>query len=236
MKSYQSVPIVECGEKLVAIPLERFVVASPHPYEKLGAPYGMRSPYYVRHGVLNGLIVAQEELKKLSPGSKLFIFDAFRPVEVQQFMVDYTFESVLREKGLDVATLSTAEKDAIWQEVYQFWAIPSFDPKTPPPHSTGAAIDVTLLDAEGNAINMGGEIDEVSPRSHPNYYAKSTVPQESQYNFYRQLLNQIMEKGGFRRHPNEWWHFCQGDQMWAWLCNSENPDSPTEARYGRVSE
>ena len=24
-----------------------------------------------------------------------------------------------------------------------------------------------------------------------------------------------MENAGFKNYPNEWWHFCYGDRMWA---------------------
>ena len=41
MKPYQKIPILECGEPLVPIPLEQFAIESPHPYEKLGASYGI---------------------------------------------------------------------------------------------------------------------------------------------------------------------------------------------------
>ena len=43
-----------------------------------------------------------------------------------------------------------------------------------------------------------------------------------------------MFAAGFQRHPNEWWHFSLGDQMWAWLSNQENPTHLVVARYGRV--
>ena len=50
-KPYQRIPIQDCGEPLVPIPLEQFAIVTPHPYAALGAPYGERSPYYVRAGV-----------------------------------------------------------------------------------------------------------------------------------------------------------------------------------------
>ncbi|MHC5829729.1 MAG: D-alanyl-D-alanine dipeptidase, partial [Nostoc sp.] len=42
MRAYHQIPIFECGEPLIEIPLELFAVESPHPYEKLGAIYGDR--------------------------------------------------------------------------------------------------------------------------------------------------------------------------------------------------
>lgn len=230
MKPYQQIPIQECGEPLVPIPLDKFAFVSPHPYQKVGADYGGRSPYTLRRGVLNALVTAETWLQQHHPGWQIQIFDAYRPVEVQQYMVDYTFATALRSQGL---IASPEDKQKIWEQVYQIWAVPSLDPATPPPHSTGAAVDVTLVDATGNPVDMGSEIDELSARSQPNYYTSRTV-QERQYSDHRQLLKQVMEAGGFCRHPGEWWHFSLGDQMWVWQRNLEEPETARQARYGRV--
>ncbi len=233
MKPYQHIPIIECGEPLVPIALEKFAVESPHPYQKLGAPYGKLAPYYLRFSVLDSLITAQTKLQQLRRGWHIQIFDAYRPVEVQQFMVDYTFTTALQAQGL-TSQATAAQQQGIWEQVYQMWAVPSFNPDTPPPHSTGAAVDVTLVDENGETVDMGGAIDELLARSHPDYYANATNPLEQQYHTHRQLLRDIMYSSGFRRHPLEWWHFSKGDQMWAWLCQQENPTHPIVARYGRV--
>ena len=234
MKPYQQIPILECRDPLVPIPLSKFAVESPHAYEKLNAPYGERSPYYLRQGVLNALIAAQTNLQQQHPGWHIQIFDAYRPVAVQQFMVDYAFAELVQIQGLNIAELTAEQRQVILEQVDQFWAMPSPNPATPPPHSTGAAVDVTLVDETGKTVDMGSPIDEISARSHPHYFAQSTNPIEQQYHTHRQLLSDIMRSTGFQRHPNEWWHFSLGDQMWAWLGHQENPNSPTIARYGRA--
>ncbi|MEC4892079.1 MAG: M15 family metallopeptidase [Oscillatoria sp. PMC 1051.18] len=236
MKPYQQIKISESGEPLVAIPLERFAIESPHPYVKLGADYGGVNPYYLRLGVVKALVTAQNYLEQLFPGGKILIFDAYRPVAVQQFMVDYTFAQVLQERGLRKENLSEPESQAIWQEVYQLWAIPSLDPAMPPPHATGAAVDVTLVDEEGKIVEMGSEIDELSPRSQPLFYAQDSSSEGKKYHANRELLHQVMLKAGFQRHLGEWWHFSLGDQMWAWLHEQANPGDNFVARYGRVAE
>lgn len=234
MKPYQQIPIVECGESLVPIPLEQFGVESPHPYAKVGAPYGERSPYYLRESVLKRLIQAQSQLQQSYPKWRIQIFDAYRPVEVQQFMVDYTFTETVQARGLNQDELTEEQRQAILEQVYQIWAVPSFDSATPPPHSTGAAVDVTLVNERGEPIDMGSPIDEMSARSHPDYFANSTDPAEQQYHVHRQLLRDVMLSASFLRHPNEWWHFSFGDQMWAWLNNQANLTNSEKARYGRV--
>ncbi|MBD2409591.1 D-alanyl-D-alanine dipeptidase [Nostoc calcicola FACHB-389] len=234
MRPYHQIPILECGEPLLKIPLELFAVESPHPYEKLGAPYGDRSPYYLRQSVIENLIAAQSYLELLHPKWQIQIFDAYRPIAVQQFMVDYSFAQAVQERGLIEAKLSPNQRQEIWQAVYEIWAVPSLDEKTPPPHSTGAAVDVTLVDDTGEIVDMGSPIDEMSERSHPDYYANSDRPEAPKYHAHRQLLRDVMLKAGFQRNPREWWHFSFGDQMWAWLNNQSNPANPVSARYGRL--
>jgi zinc D-Ala-D-Ala dipeptidase len=224
MRPYHQIPIIESGEPLVKIPLELFAVESPHPYEKLGANYGVHSPYYLRETVIEKLIQAQNYLQLLHPHWYIQIFDAYRPVAVQQFMVDYSFGEALRNRGLTETELSPQQREEVWEAVYEIWAVPSLEMKTPPPHSTGAAVDVTLVDENGQVVDMGSPIDEMSERSHPEYYAKSN----QQYDANRQLLRDVMLKAGFQRNPREWWHFSFGDQMWAWLCHQGT------ARYGRL--
>lgn len=233
MKPYQRMTIIECGEPLVPIPLEQFAIESPHPYAKLGAPYGDISPYYLRQSVLAALEISQKQLQQWHPGWRLQIFDAYRPLAVQQFMVQHTFAEVTRAEQINPNNLSEEQQQAIWQQVDQIWSVPSSNPMTPPPHTTGAAVDLTLLDATGQKVNMGSAIDELSPRSDPDYYANQP---EFSYHKYRQLLRDVMQSAGFQRHPGEWWHFSLGDQMWAWLCNQKNNSHNFTARYGSVGD
>ncbi len=233
MKPYQQVAIADCGEPLVELPAAEFVRVEPHPYAVLGAPYGDRSPFFVRQGVLERLRLAQANLQNHCPGWRIQVFDAYRPIAVQQFMVDYTFQDLVRSQGLDPATLSDAQQHDLWQQVYQFWAVPSDNPATPPPHSTGAAVDVTLLDASGQPADMGSPIDELSPRSYPDYFAPWADPASADYDparaiahQNRQRLARALQSAGFCRHPHEWWHFSFGDQLWAWLKNSDSSDRP----------
>jgi D-alanyl-D-alanine dipeptidase len=237
-KPYQSIPIQDCGEPLVPIPLDRFAAEQPHPYERLGANYAGKSPFCLRKRVLDALIAAQDKLQhidaQIDAQIRLLIFDAYRPIAVQQFMVDYSFAIAVQAQGLTPETLTPAQKQAIWEQVYQIWALPSDNPHTPPPHSTGAAIDLTLIDKQGQPLEMGGAIDEMSLRSQPHYYLDFPDPRAALYHQRRELLNQIMQSAGFVRHPGEWWHFSLGDQMWALQQRQQDIDPLAIAIYGRV--
>lgn len=233
-KPYLQIPIQDCGEPLVPINYPPVRLTLPPPYQQLGADYGGRSPYVLRSGVLAALVRAQEALTRRKPGWKLRLFDAYRPVAVQQFMVDYTFRQILDRDGLDPSALSAAQREEVLTEVYTIWALPSHDPLTPPPHSTGAALDLTLADEADQVVDMGGEIDELSPRSQPNYHSQRPEPESQLYRANRELLNQVMESAGFLRHPGEWWHFSLGDQLWAWQMKERYPQANFRARYGRA--
>jgi D-alanyl-D-alanine dipeptidase len=234
-KPYQSIPIQECQEPLAAIPCEPFAFTRPHPYVVLGAPYGQDSPWMLRQGVLAALLAAQEELGRLRPGWRLKLFDAYRPVAVQAFMVwrEFRSQAALLGRPLagyrDLAQLRAGDAvlyEQLAQTVFEFWSLPSDDPLAPPPHSTGAAIDLTLQDAAGREVDMGSPIDETSERSYPDHYAAADSPPLRAFHERRTLLGAVMGAAGFSRHGNEWWHFSLGDQLWAWTLGKP------AARYG----
>jgi D-alanyl-D-alanine dipeptidase len=233
MKPYQQIPIEECGEPLVLIPTAEFAVVTPHPYQAIGAPYSQRSPYWLRQSVVTALLNAQVTLQQQRSGWRIQIFDAYRPISVQQFMVDYTAQELARQQGQEFSALSASLQAVIMSEVYQFWALPSLDPHTPPPHSTGAAVDITLVDAAGQVVDMGSPIDEVSERSHPDYFQQQSHPSNQIIHIHRMLLRDVMDRAGFAPHPNEWWHFSLGDQLWAWQLSCHTGEAHV-ARYGWI--
>lgn len=235
LKPYQEIPIADCGEPLVAIPRDRFALVLPHPYEQAGAPYGDRSAFFLRRGVLDRLSQVQQNLSAIAPGWRLQLFDAYRPVAVQAYMVNYSFDELLAVDGLDRDQLTPDQANGYWSKVYQFWARPSGDPATPPPHSTGAAIDLSLVDGSGQVLDMGSPIDEMSERSFPNYFADSTDSEGQRYHHNRQRLGDLMAQSGFRRHQNEWWHFSYGDQYWTWLGREAGDKTCRSAIYGAAA-
>ena len=216
-----TMPIKDEGEPLVGLDGAELSLATPHPYEALGAPYGGVSPWALRRGVVARLLAAQRALASARPGWRLHVLDALRPLAVQRFMVELTDRQLQRdEPQLD------AEGRAA--RVRQFWAMPSEDPATPPPHSTGAAVDVTLVDAEGRVVDMGSPFDEPTERSYPMHFAAAVDEAGRRAHEHRELLGRVLREAGFRRHPREWWHFSYGDQAWAAETNAP------AALYGRT--
>ena len=135
MRPWNSIPITEVDEPLQKIPTA-LLRLEPHPYAALGAPYGPdASPFRLRQGVVTRLLQAQQELQKEQPGWSLAIFDAWRPVAVQRFMVRHSLVAECGRIGINPDHPSL-ERDRAEAAVGRFWAPPSDDPATPPPPST----------------------------------------------------------------------------------------------------
>ncbi len=234
-RPWATIPIEDAGDPLEPLPsaLRRL---EPHPYAALGAPYGRAgSPFRLRPELNRRLLQAQELLRRQRPGWGLAIFDGWRPLAVQAFMVEHAIACSCRERGIDPAVAGAA-RQAVVAEVGRFWAPPHADPSAPPPHSTGGAVDLTLADGDAAPLDMGSAIDAIGAVSEPDHFLQAShncrdpelLARYRQWHQRRSLLRQVMEQAGFAQHPNEWWHFSWGDQLWAW-----QRGEPV-AHYGRM--
>jgi len=76
------------------------------------------------------------------------------------------------------------------------------DPHLGSHHSRGVAVDLTLVDADGEPLDMGTVFDAMEERSHQFY---PDLPADVQRN--RLLLLGIMLGAGFQAIDTEWWHY-----------------------------
>ena len=227
MKIWNKIPIKDNGDKLIAIPscLKFF---DPHPYSHLGAPYKDKTSIWkLREEVVNRLVKVNDYLISKS-SFNLLIYDSWRPLEVQEFMFKRAFLLECEKSNIDISFENIKSYPSILKKVEKFWAYPSHDTKCPPPHSTGGALDVCLSDKDGNLVEMGSMVDQMDETSNPNFYANIKNEEAIIWNGRRNLLREIMTKFGFAQHPNEWWHFSYGDQLWAWKNKKAN------ALYGKI--
>jgi zinc D-Ala-D-Ala dipeptidase len=194
-------------------------------------------PYWQRiDGATDKLLLratVAEKLKNVnqrvaSAGLELFLFDAWRPRAVQAYFHDVWMPQEL--KGRD-PSLSGAR---LTEEVQRYWAAPSADENSPAPHATGGAVDLTLRWKGGEALWMGSLFDDVTALAARDRF-ESLAPenfsfsdQEARAN--RRLLHWLMTEEGFAGHPEEWWHFSWGDQMWAALTGAQ------AAHYGLAQD
>ena len=77
------------------------------------------------------------------------------------------------------------------------------DPRRGSPHSMGAAVDLTLVDAaDGGEVDMGTGFDDMRPAS---WHGDTDIPVPAQRN--RTILLGLMTAAGFDFYRNEWWHY-----------------------------
>ena len=227
MKIWNKIPIKDNGDKLIAIP-SYLNFLDPHPYFHLGAPYkDKNSIWKLREEVINRLVKANDYLI-LKSGFCILIYDSWRPLEVQEFMFKRAFLLECEKLDIDASLENMKSYPSILKKVEKFWAYPSNDSSCPPPHSTGGALDVCLSDKDGNLIQMGGNVDLMDETSNPDFYENIKNEEAIIWKSRRNLLKGVMTKFGFAQHPNEWWHFSYGDQLWAWRNKKE------KALYGKI--
>lgn len=106
-------------------------------------------------------------------GYSLKVFDAFRPLSVQKTMWEIYPDS-------------------------RYVANPANGSR----HNRGAAVDLTLIDKNGNELDMGTPYDDFTEKAHYDYEGLTDNQKEN-----RKILKEAMEKFGFEPLSTEWWHF-----------------------------
>lgn len=76
------------------------------------------------------------------------------------------------------------------------------DPRTGSRHNRGAAVDLTIIDSQGNELEMPTPYDDFTERAWQTY---EDLPDAAKKN--RALLKEVMMRHGFLPIQSEWWHF-----------------------------
>jgi zinc D-Ala-D-Ala dipeptidase len=76
------------------------------------------------------------------------------------------------------------------------------NPKSGSNHNRGLAIDLTVIDVNGNELPMGTGFDNFTDTAHHSF---TSLPAYIMHN--RKLLKTTMEQYGFKALETEWWHF-----------------------------
>lgn len=119
---------------------------------------------------------ANEELMEM--GYHLKVWDAYRPLSVQKIFWDIIPDSRY------VANPNTGGSK----------------------HNRGTAVDVTLVDMDGNELEMPTGFDDFSDKAARS---NKNVPETVKKNV--ELLTNVMVKHGFTTISTEWWHYNDSD-------------------------
>ena len=139
---------------------------------------------YLHPDAAQALKKCQQRLKQMRPDLSLIIYDAARPMSVQQKMWD-----VVKGTSKNIYVSNPANGGGL--------------------HNYGFAVDITICNEQGDSIPMGTKIDYMGRAAHPEFedemVRKGVITQEAVNN--RRLLREVMSAGGFKVLKTEWWHF-----------------------------
>ena len=139
---------------------------------------------YLHPDALKSLLKAQRLLREQHPTYRLIVYDAARPMSVQQKMWD-----AVKGTPRYIYVSNPARGGGL--------------------HNYGLAVDVSILDGNGTPLPMGTPVDYLGKEAHitdeATLVAQGKITQEEQEN--RLLLRRVMKEAGFRTLPTEWWHF-----------------------------
>lgn len=141
---------------------------------------------YLQKDVAKRLSACQEYLETINPNYSLLVYDAIRPVSVQQKMWDALDSIPPDERSKFVS-----------------------NPQNRSNHNFGAAIDLTICDENNKPLDMGAGFDDIRKIAYPSYedfYLKTGELKQSQLEN-RKLLRKVMKSQGFENITTEWWHF-----------------------------
>lgn len=146
--------------------------------------YGDLREAYLHPQAAEALVKAQRRLKALRPDLSLKVYDAARPMTIQQRMWDK-----VKNTPKDFYVSNPAHGGGL--------------------HNYGLAVDITLCDLRGDSLPMGTRVDAMTPLSHidreAELVAARRISRQAQLN--RELLRSVMQFAGFRPLRTEWWHF-----------------------------
>lgn len=189
-----AVPIEDCGELLVEVPLEPGLAPAPAYFARgiTAAPERV----LVRSGVLDAL---RRAAALLPDGVGLLVWDGLRSLQTQAAIVA-DFRNSLPPEGRDELVARYLSSPPASQSAYL---------ADPPPHTTGGAVDLSLCDEENQPLDMGAEFDEfreVAWLAHFETPGRGGSHDEL-YRDRRRTLYWAMMTAGFAPYPWEYWHY-----------------------------
>jgi D-alanyl-D-alanine dipeptidase len=152
---------------------------------------------YVREQVA---VMCEAAALSLPEGYFLGLVEGWRPIGRQQRIYDFVWKCAIE-------AFPHRDHAALRRTVCR-WVAPT-DQKAPPGHCTGAAVDVWLVDENGEEIDVSSPFDRF--KSAPTYSLE--LSENATRN--RMILVDAMLGAGFSNCRDEWWHYSYGDAGYA---------------------
>lgn len=109
-----------------------------------------------------------------------------------------------KEQGLKIKVFDAYRPRTVQEALWAFCPNPDYimPPDKGSCHTRGVAIDLTLIDKNGQELDMGTPFDDLTSQSHHGAANLSPEVAENRY-----LLLGIMMSAGWDFFQNEWWHY-----------------------------
>jgi D-alanyl-D-alanine dipeptidase len=113
-------------------------------------------------------------------------------------------QKVLQREGLGLKMFDCFRPRPIQWKLWEKVPDPRYvsDPRKGSMHNRGAAVDLTIVDTDGQELDMGTGFDFFGQRA---YHTFTDLPEEILAN--RAKLKALMEAHGFKSIRTEWWHY-----------------------------
>ncbi|MGW2474382.1 M15 family metallopeptidase [Streptomyces sp. NPDC001665] len=188
-----AIPVAECGERLVDVRTTGSLLVDARKQDPAD------SFAYLREGVLDRLLKAQARLPQ---DLRLLFVEGYRAPSLQRkYFEEYASQ------------LRAVHPEWSAQQIHSA-ASRYVSPPDIAPHSAGAAVDLTLADADGNELDLGTRMNANPEESEGACYTHTAnISEEARA--HRRLLGSVMTSAGLVNYPTEWWHWSFGDRYWA---------------------
>ncbi len=153
--------------------------------------------------VIRDKVVACSEA--LPDGLCLMVFEAFRSRARQWELWNPVFTNITQNNP-------SWSKTQIYTEASRWVSPPDGFGSG---HQAGAAVDLKLAQADRTELDFGGQMKGLSG------VAPTDWPVSSEIRKNRDMLVSAMHAVGMINYPDEWWHFCYGDRLWAEVTNRD---------------
>lgn len=110
----------------------------------------------------------------------------------------------LMEKGYSIKFFDCYRPLDVQKKMWEIYPHPGYvaDPAKGSMHNRGAAVDITLVNVNGEELDMGTGFDHFGREA---WHAYEDLPDTVKAN--RLLLKTTLESAGFRSIRTEWWHY-----------------------------
>lgn len=202
-----AIPIQDNQDPWVDLTKQNIILYGPSPEVPNNKDYT-----HLRQSVYTKLVEAQRRLPK---GSHFCLYEGYRSLWLQKIIFEKQYSNVKKRHPtwsphqLFVETTKLVSPVKNLDHSYNI-----------PPHATGGAIDIYLVNDEGKTVDMGihpkdwmQDVDGVLSLTASNHISATAKKN-------RRIMSDALSAVGFVNYPTEYWHWSYGDRYWAYITGS----------------